>query len=55
MTDLLIGPLPKTAHDEDYGNWRLKVGADGLNVDEELSALTGLDHRYPQHGHAHQH
>lgn len=52
---LLIGPLPEAAHDEDDGDRRLQVGADGLDVDEKLPPLAGLDHWDPQHRHHHQH
>lgn len=52
---LLIGPLPKAAHEEDDGDGGLEVSADGLDVDEELATLTGLDDWNPQNGHHNQH
>lgn len=53
--NLLISPLPKAAQEEDDGDGGLQVGADGLDVDEELAPLTGLDDRDPQHRRHHQH
>lgn len=55
LTHLFISPLPKAAHDEDDGDGRLQVCADGLDVDEKLPPLTGLHDWDPQHGHDHQH
>lgn len=52
---LLISPLPKAAHEEDDRDRGLQVGADGLDVDEKLATLTGLDNRDPQHRGHHQH
>lgn len=52
---LLISSLPKAAHNKDNRDWRLEVCADGLDVDEKLPPLTGLDDRNPQHRHHHQH
>lgn len=52
--DLLGGARPEAAQDEDDGHGRLQVGADGLDVDEELAPLAGLDHGDPQDGHQHQ-
>lgn len=52
---LLISPLPKAAHEENDRYRGLQVGADGLDVDEELATLTGLDNRDPQHRRHHQH
>lgn len=51
---LFIGLLPETPHDEDHSHRWLQVGADGLDVDEELAALAGLDHRDPEDGDEHQ-
>lgn len=53
--NLLIGPLPKAAHQEDDGDGRLEISADGLDVDEELATLTGLDNGNPQNRHHNQH
>lgn len=55
QTYLFIRPLPEAAHEEDDGDGGLEVGADGLDVDKKLPALTCLDDRNPQHGHHHQH
>ena len=52
---LLISPLPETSQQEDDSDGWLQVGADGLDVDEELTTLTGLDNWDPQHRHHHQH
>lgn len=51
---LFIGPLPKTSHDEDHSHWWLQIGADGLDINEELAPLAGLDHGDPGDGDQHQ-
>lgn len=51
---LFIGPLPETSHDEDHSHGRLQIGADGLDVNEELATLAGLDHRDPEDGDQHE-
>lgn len=52
---LLVRPLPEAAREEDDADGRLQVGTDGLDVDEELTTLAGLDDRNPQHRNHHQH
>lgn len=47
---LFIGLFPETSHDEDHGHGRLQVGADGLDVNEELAPLACLDHGDPEDG-----
>lgn len=51
---LFIAPLPETPHDEDHSHRRLQVGTDGLDVNEELATLAGLDHGDPEDGDQHQ-
>lgn len=51
---LFIGPFPETSHDEDHGHGRLQVGANGLDVNEELASLAGLDYGDPEDGDQHQ-
>lgn len=51
---LFIGPFPETSHDEDHGHRRLQVGANGLDVNEELASLAGLDYGDPEDGDQHQ-
>lgn len=51
----LISSLPEATHEEDDGDGGLQVCADGLDVDEELATLTGLDDGNPQNRYHHQH
>lgn len=54
MSYLFIGPFPEASHDEHHGHGWLQVGADGLDVNEELASLAGLDHGDPEDGDQHQ-